>query len=261
MSMKRLRQTAQDRAVKLPEFVSILIVDDERYDRARLRRICDGLDFDSTISEADTLETMGSKLSADVFDLIFLDFNMPDGNGLLALDAIHYDERNRHAAVIMVTGDDDLEVALAAMRNGCADFVKKENLTVSEIRRTTVNALQKAALNRGLARESSSRAAVENALNAFTEQCVQEFNPMLYQMMRHVRSLQGARGDAEKFAKTVRKIEDSCERLFDFVKDIEDAERKDDVLAQVASVTLQNAQTAHRATRRSEKARLFGKPN
>ena len=262
MSMQKIRIKAQKTAAKIPDLVSILIVDDERFDRARLRRICDDLDFTACISEADTLEAMGTALGQDRFDLIFLDFNMPDGNGLLALDAIQFDDHNRHAAIIMVTGDDDIDIAIAAMKNGCSDFVKKDTISRESIRRATINALQKSALNRGLEIETNMRTNIETVLDQFTKQCAEEFHPMLFNMMRQVRNLQSVRLDERKYNVVLTKIEKSCERLFDFVKDIEDQERKDLALSNVTARWEEPAEAPVPLKRQSKKATLFGRqPN
>lgn len=258
MSMRKIKARTQN-TIQLPKLVSILIVDDERFDRARLRRICEKLDFEVLISEADSLETMGTELLRDRFDLIFLDFNMPDGNGLLALDAIQLDEHNSDAAVIMVTGDEDMDVAIASLKNGCSDFVKKETVSLESIRRSSINALQKAALNKGLERETNLRASIESVLNQFTKQCAEEFHPMLFSMMRHVRGLHTVRMDEARYTATVYKIEKSCERLFDFVKDIEDKERKDLALLKVGDIELQPSEAVLAQQRKAERARFFGR--
>lgn len=67
---------------RLPDFVSILIVDDHRFDRTRLTRLIAALEFETHVVEADCLETMGSMLQRDKFDLILLEYNLPDGTGL-----------------------------------------------------------------------------------------------------------------------------------------------------------------------------------
>ena len=258
MSMQKNIVRAQNNPVKIPKFVSILIVDDERYDRARLRRICDNLDFEASITEAASLEAMGTALGHDKFDLIFLDFNMPDGNGLLALDAIQFDDRNRFAAIIMVTGEDDTDIAITAMKNGCSDFIKKESVSQESVRRATINALQKAGLNRGLEIETNMRTNVETVLDQFTKQCANEFHPMLFNMMRHVRSLHAVRLNQDKYISVVRKIEDSCERLFDFVIDIDDKERKDCALLNADEIRSRPTDATRSLKQDSKRATLFG---
>jgi hypothetical protein len=63
--------------------------------------------------------------------------------------------------------------------------------------------------------------------------------------------------DETKYAIAVGKIERACERMFDFVKDIEDQERKDEVLLTVGDFALERVDPAQMAERKSQKARLF----
>ncbi len=57
------------------------------------------------------------------FDLILLDQQLPDGTGLELLQQI--DTRDPGPAVIMMTGQHDLELAIQAIKEGAADFVHK----------------------------------------------------------------------------------------------------------------------------------------
>ena len=85
---------------------------------------------------------------------------------------------------------------------------------------------------------------------------------MLYGMMRHVRSLQATRLDDDKFNANIRRIEVACERLFDFLRDIEDNERKDAVLPNTVDLQIGPVAIDPAMTRKAEKARLFGRhPN
>ncbi len=113
----------------LPDFASILVVDDQRFDRTRLQRLIATLDLDTHVVEADCLETMGTMLEADRFDLILLDYNLPDGTGLQALDAVRLSPKNRNAATIMVAGDGQNEIAIEALKRGCSDYITKDDLT------------------------------------------------------------------------------------------------------------------------------------
>ncbi|MCO4849235.1 MAG: response regulator [Yoonia sp.] len=201
---------------------------------------------------------MGEALGLDKFDLIFLDFNMPDGNGLQALDAIHFDDHNRLAAVIMVTGIDDSDTAIAAMKHGCSDFIKKDAVSVSSVRRATINALQKASLNRGLETQTVMRSNIETVLDQFTKQCAEEFRPMLFNMMRHVRNLHTVRLDEDKYNTALKRIEISCGRLFDFMEDIEEKDRKDEAFSEFNNDRFQSDVAAVPVKQAPKRKTLFG---
>ncbi len=256
--MQSIQQKAQRLAIQTPEFASILIVEDQRFDRARLRRMCEQLDFAVSVSEADSLESMGTALELDTFDLIFLDYHLPEGNGLQALESIQFDPRNRNAATIMVTGDGQSEIAINAMKSGCSDFLTKDDLSNETVRRATINALQKAGLNRSLESQHVMRNKVELVLNRYAKECADELKPMLFKMTRHVRDLSVARNDPEKYATAIAQIANSCDRLLDFMTDIEDHERKEFALIDIGekpSVTPK----ANAMEPKSEKPKLFGR--
>ncbi|SMC10297.1 chemotaxis-specific methylesterase [Roseovarius aestuarii] len=259
ISMQEIRQRAQTVAIKPPDFASILIVDDQRFDRARLRRMCKELEFDVTISEADSLESLGTAMGQDAFDLIFLDYHMSDGSGLQALDAIQFDPRNRNAATIMVTGDEQTEIAINAMKNGCSDFLKKDDLSNASVRRAAINALQKASLNRSLETQHVMRSKVEAVLDSFTEECANELKPMLFKMMRHVRDLYTIRDDDVKYQATIQQISNACNRLFDFMNDIDDQERKEFSLVEVGEGPASSVESEALEELQGGRPRLFGR--
>ena len=56
-------------------------------------------------------------------DLILLDQQLPDGNGLDLLQTIHAEDPLQ--SLIMMTGQHDLELAIEAIKRGAADFIHK----------------------------------------------------------------------------------------------------------------------------------------
>lgn len=62
---------------------------------------------------------------AEVPDLIVMDMNMPVMNGLKA--AMHIKQRLPETKIIIVSSDDDAEIALAAMDCGADGFIPKAN--------------------------------------------------------------------------------------------------------------------------------------
>ncbi|MDH5501643.1 MAG: response regulator, partial [Gammaproteobacteria bacterium] len=173
----------------LPDFASILIVDDQRFDRVRLRRLLDAIEITTHIVEAESLESMGTALGLDTFDLVILDFNLADGTGLDAINAVRMDRKNRLAATIMVTGSDQFDIATEAMRRGCSDYIVKDDLSKETLQRAMINALQKSSLQTGLEDQEKLRRQVETVLDGFAKECVLEIKPMLSRMMRQLRNL------------------------------------------------------------------------
>ena len=223
--LKEIQHKATNRNTQIPSFANILIIDDQKFDRAQLRRLCKKLDFSVKISEADSLEAMKTAMLHDTFDLIFIDFHLADGSGTEALKIISLDENNFAAATIMVTGDDHSGIAIEALKNGCSDVLMKDTLSIESMRRSSINALQKAKLNNTLEEQTHKTDEIEAILNSFTQQFADEIKPMLFNMMRHVRDLDKARSSDLHFRRSMTEISSSCERLFDFMEDIGDPDR------------------------------------
>ncbi|OAN80183.1 hypothetical protein A8B78_11150 [Jannaschia sp. EhC01] len=208
--------------VSLPELASILIVDDQRFDRRRLARFCRDMDFETDLFEADCLESMGTQLATHKFDLILMDYNLPDGSGLQALEGIRMSPKNRHAAVIMITGQDQSETAIEAMKRGCSDYITKNALSLETFRRAAINALQKSSLSIEVLTQERKRQQMEAVLQQFSTECAQEIKPIVSRMMRQLRDFKDApRMSEQQMAEKYFPIEQSCMRLWDFLNDLD----------------------------------------
>lgn len=208
---------------RLPDFASILIVEDQRFDRLRLKRLISELEFTTHVAEADCLETMGTMLQRDTFDLVLMDYNLPDGNGLLGLDAVRLDPKNRNAAIIMVTGDGQSEIAIEALKRGCSDYITKDDLSLESFRRASINALQKSSLSIGIETQDNKRKQIEGVLEKFSSECAGEIKPVVSRMMRQLRDLRDTPSlTVEQVAERHGKIEQSCMRLWEFLNDLDE---------------------------------------
>ncbi len=68
-------------------------------------------------------EQARNAINHSFYDLILLDQQLPDGNGIDLLNELV--TQNTQRPVIMMTGHHDLELAITAIKNGAADFVHK----------------------------------------------------------------------------------------------------------------------------------------
>ena len=98
----------------------ILIVEDDDAQRSVLRRILrrEGMD----ILVAPDLATARSQATEGP-DLVLLDLQLPDGSGLEILGSLK--RTNPDGDIIVMTGMDDLSIAVEAMQRGAYDFVAK----------------------------------------------------------------------------------------------------------------------------------------
>jgi diguanylate cyclase (GGDEF)-like protein/PAS domain S-box-containing protein len=99
----------------------LLIVDDEPLIRAALRH---HLEKDGkAIMECGTGTEAVMLLKTEDIDLVLLDINLQDISGLEILEWIR--ENRKSTGVILVSGDDSIDSAIRALRQGAADFVRK----------------------------------------------------------------------------------------------------------------------------------------
>jgi DNA-binding NtrC family response regulator len=100
---------------------SVLIIDDEAAIRESLETL---LEFEGyAVEAAGTGEEGLAQLAEHPFDLVLLDFALPDRNGLEILADIR--SRDPRLAVIMITAYGTVDNAVRAMQNGATNFIQK----------------------------------------------------------------------------------------------------------------------------------------
>jgi putative nucleotidyltransferase with HDIG domain len=99
----------------------VLVLDDEAAVCALLseRLTMEGYDCKTCSSGEEALATM----QREPFDLVISDIRMPGMSGMEFLAEAH--QRHSHSAYVMVTAEDDLRVAIQAMKQGAADYLVK----------------------------------------------------------------------------------------------------------------------------------------
>src|SRR5256714_1648906 len=100
---------------------SILIIDDEAAIRESLETLLELEGY--RVVSAETGEEGLARIAERAYDLILLDFALPDRNGLEILTDIR--DRDPNLAVIMITAYGTVENAVRAMQGGAVNFVQK----------------------------------------------------------------------------------------------------------------------------------------
>ncbi len=121
----------------------ILLVDDDVALRTTLPHVLaqPGRSFD----QCGNVQEAISRLESQHYELILLDYRLPDGTGLDVLDWLAGAKRDE--AVVMISGEDAIDAAIGALRRGADDFVRKP-YHVAQLQRAVQNALHKALLER-----------------------------------------------------------------------------------------------------------------
>jgi two-component system response regulator AtoC len=103
-----------------PTAAAVLVVDDEKLLRWSVGESLRRAGYEVAVAESGR-EAL-SRLEEASFDLVLLDFKLPDMSGLDVLDRIR---RTDDIPVVMITSSASVENAVAAMRAGAHDYVTK----------------------------------------------------------------------------------------------------------------------------------------
>lgn len=125
-------------AITNKESIRVLLVEDDEIDRRLVERLLtrcpQRLKF--VIESSDTLSGALEHLNKAKFDIVIADLGLPDSSGIETVRKIS--ELNPNIAIVVLTGLDDEETGLLAIKNGAADYLVKgkelENVLVRTIR-------------------------------------------------------------------------------------------------------------------------------
>lgn len=127
--------------VSMPRDIRALLLDDSNFDRARIRRLSQKTGLSIHLDEVDSIDAMDRAVAQANYDLILIDYRLPVGDGLMALDHIQRNDLNRDAGKIMITGNGAVDTAVQAMRGGCHDFLSKDNINETVLHEAIMNAM------------------------------------------------------------------------------------------------------------------------
>ena len=109
----------------------ILHIEDNVDDQVVLRRALEktGFSFELEI-QGNGVDGMRS-LSSKEYDLILVDFRLPDSTGLQILDGLR--RENIKTPVIFVTGQGDVRIAREALKGGALDYILKSEINAQRL--------------------------------------------------------------------------------------------------------------------------------
>lgn len=202
--------------------LNVLILDDLEADRMRLSRLLRKAGLDFSLHEAADLAEFGVELARASMDLVFLDHHLAIDTGLDALKILRGHEDQVGALPIMVTSVDRSDVAVEAMRSGCADYLVKEQLSVEAIRKSIISAFERRILISAIAEAQHKRRAIQEVVLRFARTCGPEIRSTLSATLRHARSVRGQADVPDAIADTLGHLEKNCHDIFGFLAEIAD---------------------------------------
>jgi signal transduction histidine kinase len=120
--------------------LNLLIVDDDEVDRMAVRRALKSADVQAILTEAcDAAEALAT-LQRAPFDCVFLDYRLPDQDGLALVQAIR--AAGIQAPLIVLTGQGDEQIAVDLMKAGANDYLSKSKISPGRLAQMLRNALR-----------------------------------------------------------------------------------------------------------------------
>jgi signal transduction histidine kinase len=116
----------------------VLIVDDDVVDREAMRRALQSPGLHASVEEAGSIAEAERALAGAPFDVVLLDYLLPEGPCLPFLPALR---EKSLAGFIVLTGQGDEKVAVDVMKAGAADYLSKDRLEPARLRRAVRYAL------------------------------------------------------------------------------------------------------------------------
>lgn len=115
----------------MEEILKILVVDDDEVDRIAVRRALKAADFQIELTEVSTCTAAIAVLQNQQFDCVFIDFRLPDGDGLSLVRAT----RRAHvqAPLVILTGQGDEQTAVQVMKAGASDYLLKDQVAAGNL--------------------------------------------------------------------------------------------------------------------------------
>lgn len=104
---------------------SILVIDDSEDDQRLYQRAFKDFDSSFTLTMTPTAEAGFARIADARPDLILLDYNLPDMDGLSFMKMLR-ENSDAHIPIIMLTGEGSTRVAVEAMKHGADDYLIKD---------------------------------------------------------------------------------------------------------------------------------------
>lgn len=120
--------------------LKVLIVDDDMVDRMLVQRSLKNAGMDVTFTEAETCAAAMQILERRNFDCIFVDYQLPDRDGLSLVHSIR--QLKIDAPIVALTGQGDEQIAVELMKAGAIDYLNKARIAPESLAQILRNAVR-----------------------------------------------------------------------------------------------------------------------
>jgi two-component system, sensor histidine kinase and response regulator len=120
--------------------LQILIVDDDEVDRIAVQRALVKAGISLIVTEATTYAEAIEQLKTQPFDCTFVDYGLPDRNGLALVKAAR--RLDVQHPLVVLTGQGDEKIAVDLMKAGATDYLNKSQISPTALAQILRNAIR-----------------------------------------------------------------------------------------------------------------------
>jgi serine phosphatase RsbU (regulator of sigma subunit) len=121
--------------------ISVLLVEDDRGDALLVEELIADANADIRVRWARSMAEAEFALVEDPPDCVLLDLNLPDANGISALDRVA--KRDANVPVVVLTGLNDDHFGVSALASGAQDYLVKGRVEPETLRRAVMYAIER----------------------------------------------------------------------------------------------------------------------
>ncbi|GAA6615730.1 ATP-binding protein [Scytonema sp. NUACC26] len=124
----------------MEEKLKVLVVDDDEIDRMAVRRALTKAGVQMQLFEVGDGNSAIAALSNSSYDCVFLDYRLPDQDGLSLLQNLRLQEIK--VPVVVLTGQGDEQIAVELMKAGAIDYLSKSRISPEILAQVLRNAIR-----------------------------------------------------------------------------------------------------------------------
>ncbi len=120
--------------------LKILVVDDDEVDRLIVCRALKKAGVAVDLAEACDYSTAIASLETGIFDCAFIDYRLPDQNGLALVQNLR--QSGIDIPLVILTGQSDDQIAVDLMKAGASDYLSKDSVSPGTLSQRLLNAIR-----------------------------------------------------------------------------------------------------------------------
>jgi two-component system, sensor histidine kinase and response regulator len=124
----------------IDKIFKVLVIDDDAVDRMTVIRAFKDAEFRTELLEAIDCATGMALAHSHQFDCIFIDYRLPDGNGIELLQKLR--QQGIRVPIISLTGQHDDRVAVDLIKAGASDYLSKSQISPAQLRQVFQNVMR-----------------------------------------------------------------------------------------------------------------------